>query len=310
VRDLALGLALGLLLGAAYAVARDLLDRRLRTAEDVADRFDVTVVGAVPTFDGRAESPSLVPSLQHPVVDRVAGEAFRKLRSNLTYMDVDDPPRSIVVTSPKAGDGKSTVAVNLAAAVAASGEPVVLVDADLRHPSVAESLGLVEGVGLTDVIVGRIPLQEALQTVRTGDDDFKVLAAGRVPPNPSELLGSKVMGGVLETLLRSALVILDAPPLLPVTDAAVLSRRADGALVVISAGRTVDNELGAALAELGGVHGRVLGVILNRVPRGEDTGSYYTYHRAEEQPPEPRRPEAAGPASQPETPLRSGTDRG
>lgn len=278
VRDLAIGLALGLLLGAVYAIARELLDRRLRSAEDVAERFDVNVVGTVPVFDGAGRGPrDRVQFEMEPgglSGDHAAGEAFRKLRSHLRYMDVDDPPRVIVVTSPKAADGKSTVSINLAAAVAASGEPVVLVDADLRGPSVADSLGLVEGVGLTDVLVGRTTVLQALQKVPVGEN-FRVMAAGRVPPNPSELLGSDVMGAVLEELGRSALVILDAPPVLPVTDAAVLTARADGALVVVSSGRTVDHELRAALDQLEGVHGRVLGVIINRVPRGEAHQGYY-----------------------------------
>jgi capsular exopolysaccharide synthesis family protein len=279
VLDLAIGLVLGLLLGAAYAIVRNLLDRRLRTPEDVAGRFDINVVAEVPMFRvaGSHQRVQFALDPKGTSSHRGAGEAFRKLRSNLTYRYVGDPPRVIVVTSPKAGDGKSTVSINLAAAIAATGEPVVLVDADLRGPSVAESLGLVEGVGLTDVLVGGSPLAQALQELHACDD-LKVLGAGRVPPNPSELLGSKAMGAVLDELGRSAMVIVDAPPLLPVTDAAVLTARSDGALVVISAGRTAEQDLGAALAQLEGVNGRALGVIINRTSRG-----YYAGHSSSHQ---------------------------
>ena len=204
-----------------------------------------------------------------------AGEAFRKLRTNLVFMDVDNPPRRIVLTSPRPGDGKSTTSINLAAAIAVSGEKVVLIDADLRRPSLADSLGLVEGVGLSDVLAGRVEAEDALQDV-SGKPNMRVLAAGRIPPNPSELLGSKAMGALVEKLSQDALVIMDAPPLLPVTDAAVLTANADGALIVISSGKTVDAELGTALSHLEAVRGKALGVILNKVPRKGAGASYYS----------------------------------
>ena len=276
-RNLGLGLVLGLLLGLAYAMVRNTLDRRLRTPEAVEQRFETTVVGTVPMTAAlghkQGEKAQLV--LDGIVSEKEAGasEAFRKLRTNLIFMDVDNPPRTIVVTSPRPGDGKSTVAANLAAAIAVSGQRVVLVDADLRRPTIADSFGLVEGVGLTDVLVGRVTADEALQQ-SAQHENLQILAAGRIPPNPSELLGSQAMRGLVTTLAEAALVILDAPPLLPVTDAAVLTASSDGALVVISAGQTVDNELGTALAHLEAVKGRALGVILNKAPR-KGAGAYY-----------------------------------
>jgi capsular exopolysaccharide synthesis family protein len=282
IRNLGLGLVLGLLLGFGYAMVRNVLDRRLRTPEAVEERFDVNVVGVVPSAPILGHGPrdrAQIALAQTPAADEGgAGEAFRKLRTNLTYMDVDNPPRVIVVTSPRPGDGKSTVSMNLAVAIAASGQSVVLVDADLRRPTVATSLGLVEGVGLTDVLVGRIGVEDALQQSDV-DENLAILAAGRVPPNPSELLGSKAMGSLVAELAEKSMVILDAPPLLPVTDAAVLTARADGALVVISARQTVDSELGTALGHLEAVNGRALGVIFNKVPRkGADAGYYAGYY--------------------------------
>jgi capsular exopolysaccharide synthesis family protein len=194
-------------------------------------------------------------------------------------MDVDHPPRAIVITSPQQGDGKSTIASNLALAIALSGQPVTLVDCDLRRPNVAKTLGLDDTVGLTDVLAGRLALADALQE----HEEFPgltVLTAGSRPPNPSELLGSQAMRTVIDTLSRHGMVILDAPPLLPVTDAAVVAHSADGALIAVSAGRTLDRDLEAAVEHLERVHARPLGVILNRVSRRNvGAGSYtqYTY---------------------------------
>src|SRR5262249_47459695 len=153
---------------------------------------------------------------------------FRKLRTNLAYMDVDNPPRVIVVTSPKQSDGKSTVAANLAAAIAIGGQQVTLIDGDLRRPTVADSLAIVAGARLTAVLMGRAPPDEVMQD-RPDVPGMRVLASGAIPPNPSELLGSKAMQSLVSELAQDAMVIIDAPPLLPVTDAAVLTRSADGA---------------------------------------------------------------------------------
>ena len=196
-------------------------------------------------------------------------------------MDIDNPPRVIVVTSPQQGDGKSTIAANLAAAVAVSGQPIVLVDADLRRPSIAESFGLVEGAGLTDVLVGRVETEDVLQQ-DAQHPNLSILAAGAIPPNPSEMLGSQVMHNLLRQLAQDAIVIVDAPPLLPVTDAAVLTAVADGAFVVVSTGKTLDTELESALGHLETVNGRALGVIFNRVARRDSAGGYYTgYYQTE-----------------------------
>ena len=205
------------------------------------------------------------------------------------FMDVDNPPRTIVVTSPRPGDGKSTIAANLAAAIAVGGQRVVLIDADLRRPTIAESLGLVEGVGLTDVLVGRLELDEALQ--RTAEhENLQVLAAGRIPPNPSELLGSRAMRTLVAKLAETSFVVLDAPPVLPVTDAAVVTANADGALVVITSGQTLDTELGDTLSHLAAVNGRALGVILNKTPRKGAGSAYYgDYYSARSQRSDKRR---------------------
>lgn len=279
--NLAIAGLVGLALGYGYALLRHTLDRRLRSPEVVQKRFEVPVIGAIPIASalGNKEGRSQVvlEDLDDPRQYESA-EAFRKLRTNLVFMSVDNPPREIVVTSPQPGDGKSTVAANLAGAIAYSGQKVVLVDGDLRRPMVAESMQVDSGVGLTDVLVGRIGLGDALQQSAKSKDLF-VLPAGRIPPNPSELLGSEAMRTMLAKLAEDYLVIVDAPPLLPVTDAAVLTRSVDGALIVISTGKTVDAELQQAIDNVTAVGGRPLGIIMNKASkRGMGYYQYYGYY--------------------------------
>ncbi|WP_067438011.1 polysaccharide biosynthesis tyrosine autokinase [Nocardioides jensenii] len=278
-RNLGLGLVLGLMLGFGYALLRSQFDRRIRSAATVEKEFGVSVVGLIPTArvlarDVGRTAMLAVNSTSENRSDQSAAEAFRKLRTNLQFMSVDDPPRVIVLTSPKPGDGKSTIAANLAAAIAASGSPVILVDGDLRRPTVADSFDLVEGAGLTDVLVGRVEIDDVLQQHGTLEN-LQVLAAGGIPPNPSELLGSQAMQRLLTSLSERATVIIDAPPLLPVTDGAVLTAVTDGAFVVISSGKTLDTELAAALSHLEAVHGKALGVIFNGMPARDVYSSYY-----------------------------------
>ncbi len=196
-RNVLLGAVLGALLGAGYAVARTLLDRRLRSTEDVERAAQLSVVGSVPDL---GKHDDLFVTASGVGTHAQAAEAIRRLRTNLSYMDVDNPPRAIVVTSPKQGDGKSTVAANLAAAIALSGQPVTLVDCDLRRPNVSRSLGLDDTVGLTDVLAGRVQLVDAVQE-HPEITGLSVLTSGSRPPNPSEILGSQAMRGVVADLV-------------------------------------------------------------------------------------------------------------
>jgi capsular exopolysaccharide synthesis family protein len=293
-RNVALGGIGGLLLGLAYALARSRLDRKLRGAEDIAGPFGVTVAATIPNSPalGRRKGAQVQLVVRHgtrQAEDRAhSAEAFFKLRTNLQFMDIDNPPRVIVVTSPQPGDGKSTIAANLAAALSIADRDVVLIDGDLRRPVVAESFGLVEGAGLTDLLIGRTTLADVTQRVE-GLPNLQVLAAGGTPPNPSELLGSQAMRRLLAGLADAGnTVIIDAPPLLPVTDAAVLTASADGALVVVTAGQTLDTQLGAALHSLHAVQGHVLGVVLNRAsPKAATNGYYGSYHSVGHESPAP-----------------------
>ena len=282
----ALGLLIGFAVGVAYALLRNVFDRRLRSSEQIERVTGLPVVGVIPfdknfTNDHRlATSQGGNDARTSDSYDFAVAEAVRELRTNLQFMNPDHRPRVIAVTSSLPGEGKSTVISNLAIAIAASGERVVVVDGDLRRPMIAKTFGVLPGVGLTDVLIGRAELQDVVQPWGDSNRLF-VLGAGAIPPNPSELLGSNAMLSLLEELSRHAIVLIDAPPLIPVTDAAVLAARTDGALVVAYARRTTTDALEKSLQNLERVNARPLGIILNGVPRkGVDANNYgYQYRQ-------------------------------
>ena len=207
-------------------------------------------------------------------------ESLKELRTNLQFKNPDNPPRRIVVTSSLPSDGKSTVADNLAIILGQSGKPVFLVDADLRRPTVAKSFGLIEEVGVTDVVIGRADVEDVLQTV-DGYPNLYILAAGRIPPNPSEILSSDAFTQMIDRLAEEGMVILDAPPLLPVTDSAILATKFDGALVVVEANGTKREELAKSISNLNRVNADILGTVLNKVPATGSEAGYYQYYGRE-----------------------------
>jgi len=266
-RDLPLGLALGAAVGYLGALARHLLDTRVRSGDDV-EAAGETVLGAT-LHDPDAQLRPL--TVQHDPRGTRA-EAYRSLRTSLQFADAGSDARVVVVTSALPGEGKTTTTANLAVTLAETGARVALVDADLRRPRLAEMMGLEGAAGLTDVLIGRAALRDVAQP--WGRDGLDVVAAGQVPPNASELLGSTRMRELLVELRATYdYVLFDAPPLLPVTDAAVLSHVADGALVVAALGRTPRARLEEALAHLHRIGTRVVGVVLTMHPVGRG-GAY------------------------------------
>jgi succinoglycan biosynthesis transport protein ExoP len=194
------------------------------------------------------------------------------LRTNLQFIDVASRPRSIVITSSIPGEGKSTMAINLAVSLADTGARVILVDADLRRPSIADYAGIEGNVGLTTVLIGRADVEDVVQPL--GTTTLDLLPSGQIPPNPSELLGSPAMIGLLDRLTASYdTVLLDSPPLLPVTDGAVLSKLAHGALVVVGTDRIHRPQLQETLGSLQTAGAHVLGLVLNKIDRRE-AGTY------------------------------------
>jgi non-specific protein-tyrosine kinase len=184
--------------------------------------------------------------------------------------------RSIVVTSSHRDEGKSTTSCNLAIALATDGERVLLVEADLRRPRLGQYLGLESAVGLTNVLVGQVDVDEVVQP--WGEAGVSVLLCGSLPPNPSELLGSQRMAALLDTLTtRYDRVILDTPPLLPVTDGAVVAAQADGVIVVCRSAVTSAREVSQSVGALRSVDARVLGCVLTMHRVNARDGSYYVY---------------------------------
>jgi len=267
------GLVLGLLLGIALAVIRDLTDTRIRGERDVSAITDAPIIGGI-GYDPIAQDKPLI---VQDSPQSVRAEAFRTLRTNLQFLDIESSAKSFVITSSIPSEGKTTTAANLAIALADSGAQVVIIDADLRRPKLASYMGLEGAVGLTDVLIARVNLADALQP--WGRGNLVVLPSGAIPPNPSELLGSRAMAALLRTLEGEFdVVIIDLPPLLPVTDAALVSKLTTGALLVVAAGRTHKGEFAGAITALENVGAKVAGVIITMLPtKGPDAYGYGQY---------------------------------
>ncbi|MEV4987887.1 polysaccharide biosynthesis tyrosine autokinase [Pseudarthrobacter sp. LMD1-1-1.1] len=268
--NLALGALIGLAVGFAVATLRALLDTRIRGEDDLRRVSAAPVLGGL-SYDADATKK---PLLTQTAPQSPRAESYRQLRTNLQFAHVSHESKTVLVTSSVPGEGKSTTATNLAIALAQSGQSVALVDADLRRPMVAEYLGLERGAGLTTALIGAADLSDLLQP--WGSDNLYVLAAGQVPPNPSELLGSLKMKQLINELESDFdAVVIDAPPLLPVTDAAVLAQQAGGVVVVVGAMKVRTTELQKALDALDMVKADLLGIVLNRLPaKGPDAYSY------------------------------------
>lgn len=298
---LLVGLGAGLGIGLMLALLLNYLDNTVRTPDDVVNVFRTASLGVVPSFDiegvgvrppsagdqSSSSSDPLSPSLAAkdgllPVVflqdpRSLAAEAYRTIRTGILLSQAGEPPRSILITSGQPSEGKTTSSVNLAVSLASNGSRVMLIDADLRRPSLHKGLGLPnQGPGLTEVITGQASLESVIRS-----DVMKrlsVITAGAIPPNPAELLGSVEMQELLLKLGEMYdFVLIDSPPVLAVTDSVVLSRYVDGVVLVVRGAATPRRVVQDAKNRLQHVGARVLGIILNDVNiRG---GDYYYYNR-------------------------------
>ncbi|CAM3545416.1 polysaccharide biosynthesis tyrosine autokinase [Mycobacterium frederiksbergense] len=272
-RNIAIGLVLGVLLGLALAIVRDLLDNTIKGRETVEGITSSGLVGQIPLDkDRRAE-----PAISFDIDNSAIAEAFRKLRTNLQFLAVDDPPRIILLTSSVPSEGKSTTSINLALALSESEHNVVLVDGDLRRPTLHRYLDLVGTVGFSTVLSGQASLEDALQKTRF--PGLTVLASGAIPPNPSELLASQSARRVINDLRdRFDYVIIDSTPLLAVTDAAILATAVDGVLMIARFGHTKRDQLTQAISALENVSARLLGVVLTMTPTRGSSYHNYSYY--------------------------------
>lgn len=268
-----LGGAVGLILMGAVAFLIEYLDDTIKTPDDVGRAFGLPVIGFVAEMEGDEERPYVLDHPRSPVA-----EAFRTLRTNLEFAGAGQPIRSILIASPTSKDGKTTVAVNLAAIVAQNGKKALLLEGDLRRPQVHRFLDLANDVGLSDIFRGQVKIGQAIQRVPDLDTLFAITSSS-LPPNPAELLGSKRMDEILARLREKLdTIIVDSPPFV-VSDSALLAAKVDAVVIVIRPGQTDVSTMQAMLEQLQRVEANVVGVIFNRIPlkRGRFYGGYDYY---------------------------------
>lgn len=268
-RDLGFGLLAGLILGLALAILRETLNRTVRDTEELRRLTGLPMLGIVPD-----DMPKqLLPAATHPRSARA--EAYRQIRTNILTAS-DRRPLVVAVTSATLGEGKTSVSTNLAVVLSRAGHRVALVDADLRRPRVAKFMDIRPSPGLTDVLIGEVALEDAL--VLRDDSRFAILSAGSIPTNPSEALGSSTMKEILGRLAEEfEVVIVDTPPVVPVTDALVLAPWVDGLILVARLGETTPDRLERAQAAAERVNAHVFGVVANNAGKGSDSDYSYTY---------------------------------
>ncbi|GIG38654.1 polysaccharide biosynthesis tyrosine autokinase [Cellulomonas phragmiteti] len=262
--NVGVGVLAGLALGVSLAIARQMLDRTVRTPEHVRASTSLPTLSTITSQHRRRRSRAdgLVAGAD-PGSPRA--EAYRRLRTNLTFSAATHKMQVIVVTSPLAGEGKTTTSCNLAIALAESGRRVLLVEADLRRPRVSQTLGLESAVGLTNILAGQVDESEVIQ--QWGPSGLSVLASGTLPPNPSELLGSARMRAFVQRMRqRFDVVVLDTPPTLPVTDASIAAVHADSVVLVVRYGHTTRDQARLAVESLRVVDAPIAGVIINGAP--------------------------------------------
>lgn len=275
--NIVLGAVLGFAIGLGIAVLKFTLDTRIHSLHDVEQVTDAPLLGGI-TYDADA---SKRPLIVHSSPRSPRAESFRTLRTNLQFLAVSDSEQrhahTFVISSAGAGEGKSTTSSNLALALAETGSRVLLIDADLRMPAIAKYMGIEGGVGLTDILIGKVEVADVLQ--RWGRDELYVLPSGKIPPNPSELLGSRAMDELLEvTGEYFDYVIIDSPPILLVTDAAVVGKRTNGVLLVAASASTRKQSLAGAVNSLQAAGGTLRGIVMTMLPtKGPDSYAYGAY---------------------------------
>jgi capsular exopolysaccharide synthesis family protein len=273
VQDALLGLAAGLALGLGAAFLRHSFDDRLTSKEATEHAGGVPVLAMTPLVTLWRRQEPLVVSVIEPTSP--AAESYRSLRTSLQFVRQEQQLNCLVMTSPGVGEGKTATLANLGVVFAQAGERVVLVSCDLRRPRIGSFFGLDEHEGLSSVLIGQRTLEESVLPV-PDVDRLSLLPAGPIPPNPAELLNSARAREIFARLRdQYDLVLIDSPPVLPVTDAAILSQHADATLMLAAAGQTRRSDLHRAVEKLDQVGAKILGTVLNKVTR--QTGRYYGY---------------------------------
>jgi capsular exopolysaccharide synthesis family protein len=265
-----LGAAVGLMLAAAIVFAIEYLDDTIKSADQASAILGLPVIGYIAELEHGSDKAYVSENPRSPVA-----EAFRTLRTNLEFAGVDKPIKSILVVSSHPGEGKSTVATNLAVTIAQGGKKTLLIDADLRRPRVHHYLDLTNRIGLSNLFRDSLKIEDV--THQWKDSNLKVITSGGIPPNPADLLASDRMASILETACQNVdMVVVDAPPFL-VADASILAARTDGVLFVIHPGRTPIDAALTTLEQMRRAGANILGLVLNRIPRSRP--NYYGGYR-------------------------------
>lgn len=290
--NIILAVFFGLGFGIAISFAVELLDNSIRTVEDL-EKLRVRVMGAIPVINQeeitrRMKRQGVKPASEDHLstMSRLItnfppkspmSEAYRSVRTNILFSNVDQPHKTLVVTSSATKEGKSTTVANLAITMSQMGSRILIIDADLRRPTIHSLFHISRQVGLTGALLGTYTLDEVIKP--SGIENLDIITAGDIPPNPSELLSSQALRNALTTLSeRYDLVLIDSPPTIAVTDAAVLSTRTNGVLLVVSSGCVTRKELMHAIQLLENVKANLLGILLNNLDVKRIYGSYYYYH--------------------------------
>ncbi len=276
-RIMAMALVAGLMLGVGLALLRDWTDQRLRSVEEVSAYLGVSVLGVVPTIAGKQDTAHSGRKVAEDPTSHTA-EAYRTIRTGVYFGAPEGQAKTILVTSPAPGDGKTTMVSNLAIAMAQAGQRVLLVDGDFRKPRIHNVFGLESKVGLSNVLAGRADVSEAIQ--KTDIAGLHVLPCGAIPPNPSEMLNSQAFLDVIEALnAEYDHIVIDSPPVMPVTDSRILAAICDQTILVLRAEKSTRRAAAQAREGLLSTGGRILGVVINAVPHRKGHYGYYGYGR-------------------------------
>ncbi len=276
--NLLVGLFGGGAFGIGLAFFFEYLDNRIKTPDEIKAHLGLPFLGMIPQIEAVGEDGHS-PLVNNGVPAGFA-EAFKAVRTNILFSSAEEGARSVVVTSTGPSEGKTLVACNLAISLAQSGQRVLLVDADLRRPRVHEVFGQPQEPGLSNLMVGACKASESVR--QSGVPNLWTVAAGRIPPNPAEIVGSRRFQDFLTSLAgHFDWVIIDSPPVLAVTDASVVAHNASGVLFVVSADKVSRQAARAALERLDGVHARFFGAVLNQVNLDRNAYYYSQYYRPE-----------------------------
>ena len=270
-----LAAVIGLLLASGVIVTREALDDTIKTPEEVSRKFHLPILGVINHHNPEKDAPITITDPRAPT-----SEAYRTLRTNVSYTSVDKPLRTIMVSSSEPGEGKSTTVCNLGVVLAQNGFNVIITDCDLRHPRVHKYFGLPNRVGLSTLFSQPADMLNGARQ-STSVENLTIISTGLLPPNPAELLGSQRMQNILGLMRRSAdIILLDTPPTLAVTDAAVLAPTLDGVIIVARPGKTRASALRMTVEQFRQVNARILGIVLNDIDlRGKPYGYHYNYYR-------------------------------